>query len=274
VPATQLVALLEARPVRPFWGRPWLEAVFEDHLPPIAPGDGVRTLGWSVGAVFGAETLVQSRPIVRGKDVDLVDDLLRANAACTIAALSIGKDDAAAPRDVVRIGRFRRWIGAMAGPSLPERLRRDMYSELPDFLSRSNGGGKTDAELMLMRVLASLHRNGVFSQAMPPAEAIRRGLAELAAMLPQDETRAMLISDGRTLGLLNRGGTLLSFAPPDALRPTARFRIDGSAPPGLPASLLMWLPSEPSVAPYAGTERIADGIVSAQASHPGDLVRD
>jgi hypothetical protein len=252
--------------------------VLEDHLPAfgahaLASGATVRTTGWSVGAVAGGETLVQSRPIVRGADVDPVDDLLRANAACIVAAFATGADQRTAPRDVVRIARFRRFMAATAGPTLPEALRREMEAALPEFLARTNGS-KSDGELMLMRVLASLHEEGVFGKALAPADALRRGLAALGRMLPEGEPVAMFVSDGRTLGVLHRAGTLLSFEPPEALRPSARFRVDGTAAPSVPASMVLWMPGSGPPVPTVGAERIADGVLSVEASRPGELVRD
>jgi hypothetical protein len=285
VPATHLVALLDARPNRPFWGRPWVESVLEDHLPALAShaaagvegqGEAVRTFGWSVGAVAGGETLVQSRPIVRGADVDPVDDLLRANAACIVAAFSTGTRERTAPRDVVRIARYRRFMAATAGPPLSDTLRRELQAALPDFLARTNGS-KSDGELMLMRLLASLHEQGMFGKALAPADALRRGLSALGRMLPQGEgaePMAIFVSDGRTLGVLHRAGTLLSFEPPEALRPAARFRVDGSAAPSVPASLVLWMAGSGPPVPYVGAERIADGVLSVESSRPGELVRD
>jgi hypothetical protein len=277
VPATHLVALLDARPNRPFWGRPWVESVLEDHLPALASHaagvDGVRTQGWSVGAVAGGETLVQSRPIVRGADVDPVDDLLRANAACIVAAFATGVGERTAPRDVVRIARYRRYMAATAGPPLAEPLRRELEASLPEFLARTNGS-KTDSELMLMRVLASLHEQGLFGKALAPADALRQGLSDLGRVLPEGEATAVFVSDGRTLGVLHRAGTLLSFEPPEALRPAARFRVDGSAAPSVPASLVLWMPGSGPPVPFVGAERIADGVLTVEASRPGELVRD
>ena len=252
--------------------------MLDDHLPPLSAAQAeigsVRTFGWSVGAVSGGETLVQSRPIVRGADVDPVDDLLRANAACIVAAFATGADQRTTPRDPVRIARFRRFMGATAGPTLTEPLRRELESALPEFLARHNGS-KSDSELLLMRVLASLHEQGVFGKALAPADALRRGLVDLARILPDEgEPMAMFVSDGRTLAVMHRAGTLLSFEPPEALRPTARFRMDGSVAPSVPASMLVWMPGSGPSVPSAGAERIADGVLSVEASRPGELVRD
>jgi hypothetical protein len=256
--------------------------VLDDHLPPLSAAQAevgsVRTFGWSVGAVSGGETLVQSRPIVRGADVDPVDDLLRANAACIVAAFATGADQRTTPRDPVRIARFRRFMGATAGPTLTEPLRRELESALPEFLARHNGS-KTDTELMLMRVLASLHEQGVFGKALAPADALRRGLVELGRILDGQresvgEAMAMFVSDGRTLAVMHRGGTLLSFEPPEALRPTARFRMDGSAGPSVPASMLLWMPGSGPPVPSVGAERIADGVLSVEATRPSELLRD
>jgi hypothetical protein len=267
--------------------------VLEDHLPPLSAAHAeaaasaevgsVRTFGWSVGAVSGGETLVQSRPIVRGADVDPVDDLLRANAACILAAFATGAGERTTPRDPVRIARFRRFMGATAGPTLTEPLRRELESALPEFLARHNGS-KSDSELMLMRVLASLHEQGVFGKALAPADALRRGLVELGSILhdhahppaatDEGEAMAMFVSDGRTLAVMHRAGTLLSFEPPESLRPTSRFRVDGSAGPSVPASMLVWMPGSGPPVPSAGAERIADGVLSVDATRPGELVRD
>lgn len=270
-----LAALLDARPVRPFWGRDWVADVLGRNLPGFRRSETHRLTGWTVGAVVGGETLVQSRPIVREGDVDLVDDLLRTQTACTVAAFaSVTANERQAPRDTVRTARYRRWIAVQSDSRLGEERRRVLCADLPPFLAR-DAPRRTDAELVLYRFLASLVEQGEFGTALASPAAIRTALAHLETCLP-DDPQNIFLTDGRTLGILHRGGTLLAFEPPEEIRPhRRRVGMTPDAPPSpVPATLFMWLSGAPPDQPVAGAERISGGVFSVSTVRPGSLTRD
>jgi hypothetical protein len=277
VPMITLAALLVARPNGPFWGRPWVEDVLAKTLrgydEPL--GSPRRLLGWSIGGVVGPETFVQSRPVLRSKGQNPIDDLLRTPAGCTVAVFASGDqgDDEATPRDVVRIARFRRWVSVHRGEALSEKTRRALYAHLPDFLSR-DPQSRTDAELLLRSALANLHEAGGFGKAYADADAMRRAVRRLGQDLGDEAPTNMFLADGRTLVILNRNGALLAFEPPQEMWPTRSFRLDGQAMEGAPASLLVWTDAEAPPQPIEGAERLAPGILSVQAPAPSLLVRD
>ncbi|MEM6297039.1 MAG: hypothetical protein AAGA54_37585, partial [Myxococcota bacterium] len=169
--APTLVALVDVRPDRPFWGRPWVKASFEDVVPGLRPGSTDAVLeGWCVGGCMGAETLVQSRPLARPSD-DPVEDFLRAPVRCTLGAFH-SRDASAAPTTVPpRAARFRRWLGVAVAPSLTEAARAEMLAALPPFLAR-DARGQPDVQLLLLRTLAFLFGSAGFRQAYAEPEAI------------------------------------------------------------------------------------------------------
>lgn len=276
MPSISLAALLDARPNAPFWGRAWVEDVFARRLDGYRTDSARRLLGWSVGTVIGPESLVQSRPIVRGPGVDPVEDLLRTPAPCTIAVLCSGEAvEAAKARELIGVGRFRRWVSAQAGPELPRELRRALRDTLPDFLARDSRR-HSDAQLVLLSLLAELHARGQLNQTLAPPEVIRAGLHGLRQRfgdLCGDQGLELFVTDGRTLGILHGRGTLLAFEPPPEQRPARRIRLsDGSET--TPASLILWSDSPAPDQPVAGAERIAPGVLSVQGMQPTLLRRD
>lgn len=268
------MALLDARPNGPFWGRAWVEDVLGHHLPGHARdlGPELRLCGWSVGTVLGNETLVQSRPMVRNLEVDPVDELLRRSASCTVATFAAAKaDEKVAASDSVKVARFQRWIGVRHGPSLSPALRASLHEELPAFLAR-DAAQRTDAELVFLRLLAFIHEAGALGQTFTAPDHLRAALSRLAARLP-DGDLSMFVSDGRTLGIVHRGGTLLVFEPPADVRPRRRWSFSGEEL-GAPAAIYLWLSGPPPDAAMSRAERIAHGVLSAQAVRPNLLVRD
>lgn len=237
------------------------------------PASNRRLIGWSIGAVRGAETFVQSRPVLRNREQNPIDDLLRTPAGCTVAVFASGDDDMATPRDVVRIARYRRWVSVHCGATLSEKTRRALHAELPDFLSR-DAQSRTDAELMLRSTLSNLHEAGGFGKGYAEPDALRRALRRLTQDLDEEAPTNMFIADGRTLAISNRSGALLAFEPPEESWPTRSFRLDGTLAEGAPASLLVWRDGDGPAQPVAGAERLAPGILSAQAPAPSQLVRD
>ena len=273
VPTITLAALLDTHPSRPFWGRTWVADVLGRHLPGFHPSETARLTGWTVGAVVGGETLVQSRPIVRDGDVEIVDDLLRTEAACTVAAFaSVGPDEIATPRDQVRTSRYRRWVAVQSDSRLSAEVRRGLHTDLPPFLAR-DAARRTDAELVLYRFLAGLVERGAFGNALAPPEAIRQSLAALQDHLPEEPAN-LFVTDGRSLGILHRGGTLLAFEPPEDVRPARRFRVEPGDNGHAPACLFVWLDGPGPDQPIAGCEKIAQGVLSASSADPTALTRD
>jgi len=275
VPSLTLAALVDSRPSSPFWGRSWLTNIFERHLCGYKPNrpDDPRLLGWSVGAVMGLESLVQSRPILRGRDVEPLDDLLRTPSSCSVAIFSSGLESDAIPRDVVRTARFRRWVAVEAETGLDEHQRNALRSDLPDFLAR-DPSARTDGEILLLRFLAGLHRRGAFGKALPDPSDIRSSLRELRDEVVGRTERPFnfFISDGRTLGIVHEGGTLMAFEPPPD-RPT-EFRVDPMRTRAARSGFYLWQSGPPPEVPAAGAERIAPGVLSVSAGTPTQLLRD
>ncbi len=271
MPTPTLVALLDARPDRPFWGRSWVEDTFSAHLPGYRSGSDSRICGWSVGASLGAETLVQSRPIVRGTDVDPLDDFLRAKAACTVGLFFSSPVQDDQPHPGPRTARFRRWVAASVSTALSEGTRGTLTSALPPYLAR-DAPGKTDAHLLLLSTLGTLFGHGGFRPTFVTPEVLRDALVDLAPHLAAESgPRAFFLSDGRTLGVVHSGGCLLTLRPPQDLWPRARL-TPGSTAPSVPASMLVWSPEIPAT-PVGSAERIADGIFTIRTSDPGPIVR-
>lgn len=270
-----LAALLDARPDRPFWGRGWLEHVLARHLPGYSTDGSDATVeelcGWSVGAVLGNETLVQSRPIVRDRETDPLDDLLRTSAACIVAAFANRSTELVADTAaLVRVARYRRWMGVRDGGTLTLEQRHAVRAELPDFLAR--GAGQSDTELIFLRYLAALHELGALGKAYAPHEAIAAALRAVGERFPDGHLN-LLVSDGRTLGIFHRGGTLLAFEPPSDVRPHRSWRVD-TGEPSAPAMLFLWKDGPPPESPVGGAERIAEGVLTVASARPSLLERE
>ena len=271
-----LCALLDPSSDGPAWARPWVDKVLHTHViermpePASARGPTRGLRGWSVGAVVGNETLVQSRPIVRGRDADPLDDLLRTPTRCVIAAFvpQRAASDVALPPPP-RISRFRRWIGVRAEGVLSDDARDDLVRRLPSFLERSRTD-RTDGELVFLTFLAHLQQAGGLGAAYDPPERIREALVALDEQLESHAPHNAMVSDGRTFGMLHRGGTLLMFEPPDDL-PRPQVRLTSSE--AQRASLLLYSPDSAPAEPIPGAERIADGMFTIETRAPRNLVR-
>jgi hypothetical protein len=268
-----LAALLDARPSGPFWGRSWVEQVLDRHLLP-AENALTRLKGWSIGASVGSETFVQSRPIVRDRDADPIDDLLRTPAPCTLAAFTVGVngDDVGDAAHGSNVLRFRRFVAVRSGNPLAPSVRDALRAEVPDFIARSEGVA-SDGDLVFHRFLASLHQDGALGAAYAPAAAFRAALRTIDAKLGAVD-HCLMVTDGRTLGVVHHGGTLLSFEPPAEASPPRTWRVDDGARTGARASLLAYLPGPPPEAPMGGAERIADGVFTIEPARPRILTRD
>lgn len=270
-----LVALVHAHP-EGFSEASWLGQVFTEQWQPyVPPGDAAtrRVRAWVVGGVQDNETLVQSRPVVRDPRADFVADLLRAPSQTTLAAFAstpIGSSESALPPPLA-IVRFQRWIGVYAEGELqsPEAdaLRARLRGLLPDFLIRS-GGPVSDRDLVVLSFLAILHGAGELGKPYASPAAIRRGLLALDARLGRPTACNLMVSDGRSLGVLHRGGSLVSLTPPPPPRPARAI----SQPHLRPNANLLLLDPSP-LAPDTST-RIPDGVFTVHVRQPAVLERE
>lgn len=264
-----LAALLDARPSDPFWGRAWVEDVMTRVLP--GPDDEAQLCGWSVGAVVGNEPLVQTRPIVRRGSANPLTDFMRTASGCTIATFAAAQRGEERP--AVDMSRYRRWVGVQSGAPLQSEVREALRRELPAFLARAPSN-TPDTELLLFAFLGRLHERGELGTTFASDVVIRHCLADLDAWLRERaRPRTIMVTDGRTLGIVHREGTLLSFEPPPELRPTRRWSPE-AAKGSAPANLFVWQPGPPPETPLPGAERIAEGILSGQSAEPSHLTRE
>ncbi|MCX4244423.1 hypothetical protein [Paraliomyxa miuraensis] len=272
--AAVLLALLDAHPDGAAWARPWLTQTLRANLPGYDDALGDLTLrGWSVGAAWGNETLVQSRPIVRNRDVDPIDDLLRTPASCVVAAFSV---HSAAREGLVAtptpaLSRYRRWLGVRVGTPLPANRASGLRQALPGFLERHQVD-RSDGELVFLSFLAKLHDMGGLRKTYSPPEIIRQALQAAVDELGVEPPHNVMVSDGRTFAMAHHGGALLSFEPaPDA--GPARFRVTGSATSGPRTNLLLHTPQAPVQAPMQGGERVGEGVLSIDVRTPRAIER-
>jgi len=263
-----LVALVHAHP-EGFSEASWLGQVFAEQWPPyVPPGDLAtgRVRAWVVGGVQDNETLVQSRPVVRDPRADFVADLLRAPTQTTLGAYAstpAGSSDSALPSPLAMV-RFQRWIGVHAEGELPgpdpEAQRAMLRALLPDFLIRS-GGPVGDRELLVLSFLATLHAAGELGKPYASPAAIRRALLALDERLGHPPACNLMVSDGRSLGVLHRSGGLVSLTPPPPPRPARAI----SQPHLRPTASLLLL--DPSPLGDAGT-RVPEGVFTVHVRQP------
>lgn len=291
VPAV-LLALLDTDPDGPSWARPWIEQTLRSNLPGYIGPDGGQgptaehLRGWSVGATWGAETLVQSRPIVRGRGVDPVDDLLRTPASSVLATFCV--TDPSGPGLVAptpsKLSRFRRWLGVREGAALPPEHAAELRRGLPGFVARHQVD-RSDGELVFLRFLSNLHAMGGLGKRYSPPDKIRDALAQTIEQLDElgvEGSHNMMVCDGRTFAMLHRSGTLLSFVPPPPVEPPPSDRRRSGPHAAVGSSLraqrrrtnlLLCSDAPADDAPRAGAERIAPGVLSIDVRDPRALHR-
>lgn len=248
-----------------------------------ASADPALVRAWSVGGVQGTETLVQSRPVVRERRADFFADFLRAPSQTTLAAHAAapsgpGAEDTTVPR--LGLARFQRWLGVRAEGALAAdeqeagRVRERLKASLPDFLLRalSHSG---DRELTVFGFLAALHASGDLNKPYIAPPQIRQALASLDETLGRPARVNLFVCDGRTLGVLHRGGRLLMI---DAPAPSGTRRAVVHAPESrIQASLLIHSDAGPAELPpleRAELRRLPEGIFTLSARQPGQLERD
>lgn len=261
-----LAALVHALPE----GAPdatWLTAALQRHWSVFTATGAVRA--WSVGGVQDNETLVQSRPVVRDPKADFLADLLRVPTQTTLAAytaLPPGLGDADRPLPAIAMTRFQRWVGVRAEATLAADARAALASSLPDFLVRSSGGQPSDRELVVFGFLAGLHADGGLGKAYVAPEQVRRALTALDDRLGRPDRVNLMVCDGRTVGVLHRGGRFLALEPPSPARPRA---IAGVQPRAV-GSVLLYDPT-PAGDP-TGTV-LEPGVFTTSVRQPGTFER-
>lgn len=226
---------------------------------------------WSVGGVQGGETLVQSRPVVRDPRADFVTDFLRATSQATLSAYHAqGPDAGDVPVPRLGLARFQRWIGVRAeaelDPGEDNTHRSRLREGLPDFLVRSLGHAG-DRELTVFGFLAALHAGGDLQKPFVAPPQVRRALATLDAQLGRPARINLFVSDGRTVGVLHRGGRLLLVDGPAAAR---SVRALAHVPSRSQASVLLY---DPDAGEFAGDDvrRLPEGIYTLNVRQPCHL---
>lgn len=228
---------------------------------------GVRA--WSVGGVQDNETLVQSRPVVRDPKADFLADLLRVPTQTTLAAyaaLPAGHGDQDRPMPAIAMTRFQRWVGVRAEATLADDARPALRADLPDFLVRSTNGQPSDRELVVFAFLANLHADGGLGKAYAPPEQIRRALLALDERLGRPDPFNLIVCDGRTVGVIHRGGRFVALEPPAPTRP----RAIAQPQPRAAGAVLLFDPTP--VSDPAGPV-VAPGVFTTSVRQPGVLER-
>jgi hypothetical protein len=276
-----LAALVHAHP-EGFNEASWLGQMLAQHWSiHVAPGDAAagRVRAWSVGGVQDNETLVQARPVVRDPRADFLTDLLRAPTHTTLAAYAAvpagppGRGDSESPPPLA-MTRFQRWIGVHAEPQLlggrdadADATRARLRAALPEFLVRSSGGQTGERDLVVLTFLSELHAAGELGKAYAPPAAIRRALHALDERLGHPARFNLMVSDGRTVGVLHRGGQLVSLTPPPPPRPARAISQPHQRPT---ANLLLFDPSPAATSDAA----VPEGVFTVHVRQPGVHERD
>jgi len=261
----------------------WIETTLCEHLGGYyaASDPTPRTRAWAVGGVLGRESLVQMRPVVRGESASFTDDFLRAPCQCTIAGFVAAGGASQPPR--FGISRFQRWI-ALTGnqailpdPEANASLHRRLREDLPPFIRRTLRD-RSDRELLGMSVIASLHAATASSKTYAEPHDFREALRQLDAAIGRPETVDVMVSDGRTVGILHRGGEAYVIEPPAP----DRRRLMTSKRPGEDAGeeapdaafVLLSPPGSPPPSAAGGLTAIRDEVFTLRARHPVRIGRD
>ena len=244
----------------------WLSAALQLNWS-ASSTTGVRA--WSVGGVQDNETLVQSRPVVRDPKADFLADLLRVPTQTTLAAyaaLPVGHGDQDRPMPAIAMTRFQRWVGVRAEANLDADARAALRAALPDFLVRSSASEPGDRELAVFGFLANLHADGGLGKAYASPEQIRRALDALDERLGRPDPFNLIVCDGRTVGVLHRGGRFVALEPPTQARPRAIAQ-----PPSRAAGAVLLF--DPTPGPNPGGPVVAPGVFTTSVRQPGVLER-
>ncbi|HEY0136871.1 MAG TPA: hypothetical protein VGB85_22470, partial [Nannocystis sp.] len=148
-----------------------------------------------------------------------------------------------------------------------EALRAGLRSTLPEFLIRS-GGPIGDRELVVLSFLATLHAAGELGKAYATPATIRKALVALDERLGHPADLNVMVSDGRSVGVLHRGGRLVHLTPPPPPRPARAISQPHQRPT---ASLLLF---DPHGASEAGDPDVPEGVFTVHVRQPGVHDRD
>lgn len=234
---------------------------------------------WVVGGVQSGETLVLSRPVVREPGVDFVPDFLRV-ASPTIVAAHVARQEPELHRGRTPVGRpglarFQAWIGVRAegevgGEEDEAALRERIVRGLPDFLIRSLGAAD-DRDLGVFAFFAALHAQGALGRTAAAPPQVRRALAAVDELLGRPAQIHMIVSDGRTVGVLHRGGQLSLIEPtPPAQGRQPRTVAHRSSPRS--ACLLIHHPND--ALPEGTGRRLAEGVFTVHVRQAEPIERD
>ena len=279
-----LAALVHAQPEgfnEASWLGQMLAQRWSRYVPAGADSPIASLRAWVVGGVQDNETLVQARPVVRDPRADFIADMLRAPTQTTLAAYAgqpagpDGSDSSAGLPPSLTMVRFQRWIGVRAESSLLpagragelEALRAELRATLPEFLIRS-GGPVGDRELVVLSILATLHAAGELGKAYATPAAIRKALAALDERLGRPTAFNLMVSDGRSVGVIHRGGRLVTLAPPPPPRPARAISQPHQRPS---ASLLLF---DPHAQPGSDEVDVPEGVFTVHVRQPGVHERD
>jgi hypothetical protein len=264
-----LAALIQLQPQAAGALSAWIEESFEALL---GPADERLSRGWSVGGGPRRETLVQSRPprprppgpprrrppprppaTAPSPPTASSEAKLAASLAPPSPASSAGSASLPSPSSLLRILRPR------------DHLRREIEAHLPGYLARSRTLGG-DRELLVLAALAHLDPASALGKAYVDPSELRRALRQLDQQLGSPPTIHLMISDGRSLGVLHRGGRGVVMQPP-ILRP-ARALADTK-----PQSVALLLALNVDAA-VEGAEEVGEGILTiSRPSSAGDRTR-
>ncbi len=273
--AVALAALVDSSKAEPRVDRQWLLSALETHWRDFqAEVSSGKTRAWSVGGVHGLETLVQSRPVVRDRHADLIDDLVRVPSQCTLASFAVGAGQRPVPR--LEISRFERWIGIQSeglGGRVPGTLRDELRRQLPGFLTRSLRQG-TDRELVLFSFLACLHELTGIGRTYASAADIRRALQMVDDRLGNPDNFHMVVADGRTTGLIHRGGTMVKLPVQRAKPPRRAITGPHPAVTKHPSALLLIHEPQPTDQPLDDSMLLPEGVFSVSTEAPVVLSAD
>ncbi len=173
----------------------------EDNVERDGPAYGYA---WTVGSVTGAETLVQTRPVVRSDLASFTKDFLRTSSTTALGMITRRSGPLDKPGEVAR---FHRWVGVARGGALApasDAARADFEArfapQLPDFLQRARSSSSA-SEWALLLVIGELHARERLSSVPARPEEIRGAVARTLEKLERangGETD-LLISDGATV---------------------------------------------------------------------------
>ncbi len=137
-------------------------------------GDTLASTG--IGFYQGGEVLLQRRPRISGRSIDLFEDLKDLRTDTFLAQVRDAIEGRLAKNENTPPFRFRSWSMTHQG-SMPsfDRMREELQRRIPDFLRR-NIRGQTATEHLFHLFLSALHETGsgnVEDANLPPSEVLK-----------------------------------------------------------------------------------------------------